>query len=158
MAIYLIVGGSRGIGGATAQHLVKEEHTVLAVSRTPAAAGTWIEADVATEEGLSEAVEAISKTLEETTEYKGLDGLLFLGGVWENGAFAEAYDFLASQPEETRFLLSVNLTAPILLAQRLAPYLSKAANPRIILNGAQFGLPNAATKEVANTATKFGMQ
>ena len=158
MAFYVIVGGSRGIGAATARHLHQAGHDIMAVSRTPAQAGTWVEADVGTEEGLSAVRQAVAVHLDRHPTQRGLDGLLFLGGVWEEGAFTEAYNFLASPPAETRLLLSVNLLAPILLAQTLAPALSQANNPRVILNGATSGLPNAATREVANTATKFGMQ
>ena len=57
-----------------------------------------------------------------------------------------------------RSRIALNLTAPILLARSLALNLAKATNPRIILNGALSGLPNAATPEVANAASKFGLQ
>ena len=155
---YVVIGGSRVIGGAATQHLVEAGHDILAVSRTPAQAGKWVKADVGTDAGLFAVKEAVALHLDSKSTHRGLDGLLFLGGVWENGAFTDAYDFLASPPEETRLLLSVNLMAPILLAQTLAPALAQADNPRVILNGAMSGLPNAATREVANTATKFGMQ
>lgn len=158
MARYVLVGGSRGIGGAAAEHLVERGNEVLAVSRTPARAGEWIKADVSTDEGISTVRVAVETSLQRGGSTARLDGLLFLGGVWEKGAFTEAYDFLSSPAKETRFLLSVNLSAPILLAQALAPYLANSSNPRVILNGAQSGLPNSATHEVANTATKFGMQ
>ena len=158
MAVYAVVGGSRGIGGATTEHLVAQGHKVIAISRTPATAGTWVEADIGTDAGIARVVEAVQAMLDDIGEKAGLDGLLFLGGVWETGAFTKDYDFLASPAEETRFLISVNLTAPILLAQALAVHLSRSHNPRIILNGALSGLPNAATHEVANTATKFGIQ
>ena len=65
---------------------------------------------------------------------------------------------MSSSASEVRSLISVNLIAPILLARSLAQNLAKSKNPRIILNGALSGLPNAATPEVANTAAKFGMQ
>lgn len=158
MAKYLLLGGSRGIGAATAEHLVAQGHEVLAVSRTPAKAGAWVEADLATDAGILAVIAAVEARMQADAVQTGLDGLLFLGGVWEKGAFTETYDFFASPIEETRFVISVNLTAPILLAQALAPYLAKASNPRIILNGSESGLPNAATREVANTAAKFGMQ
>ena len=150
MPTYLLIGASRGIGGSTAQHLVSRGAEILGVSRSPALAGTWIEADIGTDRGIDRIVEAVGERI--------LDGLLFLGGAWEEGAFTEAYDFLSSSQDEVRKLISVNLIAPILLARALAPNLAKAKNPRIILNGALSGLPNAATPEVANTATKFGMQ
>ena len=150
MPTYLLIGASRGIGGATAQYLASKGADVLGVSRSPALAGTWIEADIATDQGINRIVAAVGDHV--------LDGLLFLGGTWEQGAFTEAYDFVSSPQDEVRSLISVNLIAPILLARALAENLAKAENPRIILNGALSGLPNAATPEVANTATKFGMQ
>lgn len=155
MALYVLIGGSRGIGGAAAEHLVKQGHEVLAVSRTPAQAGAWIEADIATDAGILAVRAAVEARLKEGA---ALDGLLYLGGVWEDGAFTDAYDFFASPMEETRFVISVNLTAPILLAQALAPYLARSKNPRIILNGSTSGLPNSGSPEVANTAAKFGLQ
>ncbi len=150
MPTYLLVGASRGIGGSTAQYLVSKGAEILGVSRSPVIAGTWIEADIATDQGIERVVEAVGD--------RTLDGLLFLGGTWEKGAFTEAYDFISSPKDEVRSLIAVNLIAPILLAQALAQNLAKAENSRIILNGALSGLPNAATREVANTATKFGMQ
>ena len=54
-------------------------------------------------------------------------------------------------------VVAVNLTAPILLAQGLTPNLAQADNARIILIGSTSGLPNSATVEVANTASKFGL-
>ncbi|MEM1153643.1 MAG: SDR family oxidoreductase [Pseudomonadota bacterium] len=158
MKNYVIVGGSRGIGAAATQHLVDAGHRVIAISRTPARAGTWVAADIATEAGLRCAVDAITAQLNQQGEETPLDGLLFLGGVWEAGAFTGDYDFLASPAQETRFLLAVNLAAPILLAQALVTPLSRAENPKIILNGSCTGLPNEASIEVANTATKFGQQ
>ena len=55
-------------------------------------------------------------------------------------------------------MIELNLVAPILLAQGLAPALAKTRNPRIVLMGANVGLPNLASREVANTAAKFGLQ
>ena len=150
MSTYLLVGASRGIGGAAAQYFVSKGVEVFGVSRSPAIAGIWIEADIGGDQGLDRVVDAMGD--------RTLDALLFLGGTWEKGAFTDAYDFVASPAGEVRSLISVNLIAPILLARALAHNLAKAKNPRIILNGALSGLPNAATPEVANTATKFGMQ
>lgn len=114
MPTYLLIGASRGIGGATAQHLTSGGAEVLGVSRSPALAGTWIEADVATDQGI--------ESILETFGDRALDGLLFLGGAWEDGAFTDAYDFVASAKDEVRELISINLIAPILLARALALY------------------------------------
>lgn len=158
MAFYVIVGGSRGIGGSATKHFVDQGHTVIAVSRTPAVAGTWVQADIGTEAGIERVVAAVTQALADWPDQVGLDGLLFLGGIWEHGAFTDDYDFMSVPVAETHSLMSVNLIAPILLSQSLAPDLAKAKNPRIILNGSQSGLPNEGGPEVANTATKFGLQ
>ncbi|MGB0695462.1 MAG: SDR family NAD(P)-dependent oxidoreductase [Rhodospirillaceae bacterium] len=150
MPTYLIVGASRGIGGATAAHLAQQGADILAVSRSPAPVGRWIQADIGTVSGI--------ETVLQAAKAQPLDGLLFLGGVWEQGAFTPDYRFLDSPMEETLHMIAVNLTAPILLAQGLAQALSQAPAPRIVLMGSMSGLANTATKEVANTATKFGLQ
>jgi NAD(P)-dependent dehydrogenase (short-subunit alcohol dehydrogenase family) len=146
----LIVGGSRGIGAAAASHLFAAGHEVLAASRGPAVAGLWIGADVATDAGIAAIVAAVGDA--------ALDAFLYLGGTWEDGAFTDAFRFETSPPDETRRVLDVNLVAPILLAQALAPALRRAPNPRIVLMGALSSKDNAATSEVANTASKFGLR
>jgi len=147
---YLVAGASRGIGAAVAQWLVDDGACVYAISRSPAVAGRWIQANLATDEGTAAVLEAVGNT--------PLDGLLFMGGTWEEGAFNDAYDFALSPVAETRGVIAVNLIAPILLAQGLAPNLRQSDDPRIILMGALSGLDNAATPEVANTASKFGLR
>ncbi|MGI1664136.1 SDR family NAD(P)-dependent oxidoreductase [Palleronia sp. KMU-117] len=146
----LIVGGSRGIGASAAAHFVRQGDTVLAVSRRPAVAGAWVRADVARDDGIAAIADAAGD--------EALDALLFLGGTWEEGAFTDAFRFSASSSDEARHVVSVNLLAPILLARALAPALLRAANPRIVLMGAVSSKDNAATPEVANTASKFGLR
>ena len=146
---YLLIGGSRGIGAAIAEHLVKQGATLLSVSRTRSDHGTWIEADIADVIGLAKVVEAVGD--------RTLDGLLYLGGIWENGAFTSDYDFLRSPDEETRKVLAVNLIAPIELVKSLRVNLARSANPRTLFIGALTAHPHAASPEVANTASKFGL-
>ena len=146
----LVVGASRGIGGAIAQHFQRDGYALYAVSRTPAQAGEWICADISTKAGIQKVVEAIGNT--------PLDALLYMGGVWEQNAFTDAFDFAMSPDEETRFVLAVNLIAPIELTKALAKNLSAAENPRAIYIGALSGLEQSATPEVANTASKFGLR
>lgn len=150
MARYLIIGGSRGIGRACATHLHAVGHDILCVSRTPSDVGTWIQADIGTVDGVAQVISAMGDAR--------LDGLLYLGGIWEEGAFTDAYDFLQSPVEEILQVIAVNLTAPILLAQGLAPQLEQSGNGRIVLIGSTSGLVNAGGAEVANTASKFGLQ
>ena len=146
----LVVGTSRGIGGAIAQHFSQLDCKVLAVSRTPALAGDWIQADLSTAAGIYKVIQAIGDT--------PLDALLYMGGVWERNAFTHDYDFLKSTDEETRFVLAVNLIAPIELTKALARNLAMSSNPRAIYIGALSGLDQSATPEVANTASKFGLR
>ncbi len=150
MARYLIVGGSRGIGKACAEHLEGQGHEILSVSRTPSGTGEWIKADVGTAKGVAYVVETVGD--------RTLGGLLYLGGIWEKGAFTNKYDFLQSPIEEMQQVIAVNLTAPILLAQGLAGALSKSDTARIVFIGSTSGLENSAGPEVANTASKFGLR
>jgi NAD(P)-dependent dehydrogenase (short-subunit alcohol dehydrogenase family) len=150
MPTYLIIGASRGIGRACAEHLAQKGDTILSVSRSPSDVGIWIKADIGTVDGVQHVLDEIGD--------RRLDGLLFLGGIWENGAFTDAYDFLKSPVEETLQVIAVNLTAPILLAQGLVGNLEQSDNARIVLIGSTSGLTNSASPEVANTASKFGLQ
>lgn len=149
MKCYLIIGASRGIGAAVAKHLASQGHEVISASRSPGP-GEWIEADISKPAGIKK----ISSVLAE----RPIDGLLFMGGVWENGAFTSDYDFIGSPDEETRFVVSVNLIAPIELTKALHANLHGSANPRAIFIGALSGLDNSASPEVANTASKFGLR
>ncbi len=76
---YVLIGGSRGIGQAVAQHLVANGDNVLSVSRSESRYGTWVQADVTTDAG----VEYIKAQLGD----KPLDGLLIIAGIWEENAF-----------------------------------------------------------------------
>ncbi|MEM9009436.1 MAG: SDR family oxidoreductase [Cyanobacteria bacterium P01_F01_bin.86] len=146
----LVVGASRGIGASVAKHFQQQGDTVYSLSRSPAQAGEWIQADVSTDDGIQKIAEAIGS--------KPLDALLYMGGVWEQNAFTKDFDFLASTAEETRFVLGVNLIAPIEITKALSENLALADNPRAIYIGSLSGLDNAASPEVANTASKFGLR
>jgi NAD(P)-dependent dehydrogenase (short-subunit alcohol dehydrogenase family) len=150
MPKYVVVGASRGIGAAVAEHLYAAGADVVAVSRSPSRTGVWIEADVSKPQGIARVLDAIGD--------QAIDALLYMGGIWEQGAFTDAYSFLDSPVDETLQVIAVNLTAPILLAQGLAINLSRSSMPRILLMGSMSGLPNTASPEVANTAAKFGLQ
>jgi 3-oxoacyl-[acyl-carrier protein] reductase len=146
----LLVGASRGIGGTAALHLAAKGADLLAVSRGPAMAGTWVQADVGTSAGLETVAAAVGD--------RPLDALLYLGGIWEAGAFTEDYRFAGSSEAETRAVIGVNLVAPVELARKLAAPLAAAANPRVVMIGSLSGLPGRGSAEVANTAAKFGLQ
>lgn len=147
---WVIVGASRGIGAAVAQHFVDKGDWVISVCRSAPVAGEWVKADVSIPAG----IEAIAHAVGDAP----VDGLLYMGGVWENNAFTEQYDFLKSSDEETRYVLSVNAIAPIEITRKLVDNLSKAKNPRAIFIGSLSGLEHRASIEVANTASKFALR
>lgn len=146
----LVVGASRGIGAAVAQYFAQKGETVISVSRSRPIAGEWIQADISTAEGIQSVVDAVGGSR--------LDALLFMGGVWEKGAFTEQYNFMQSADQETRYVIAVNTIAPIELTKKLTKNLVKSNNPRAIFIGSLSGLDNAASIEVANTASKFGLR
>ena len=145
-----VIGASRGIGAAVAQHFTQKGDFVFSISRSQAIAGKWIKADISTSEGIKLVVDSIGDSV--------LDALLFMGGVWEDGAFTKQYDFMKTSDQETRFVIAVNTIAPIELTKHLAKNLVKSNNPRAIFIGSLSGLDNSATPEVANTASKFGLR
>jgi NAD(P)-dependent dehydrogenase (short-subunit alcohol dehydrogenase family) len=113
-------------------------------------AGQGISADISTPEGIGQVAQAVAGL--------PVDALLFMGGVWEQGAFTAAYDFEASPDAETRHVLAVNAIAPIELTKQLVSNLQKSDNPRAIYMGALSGLDHAPSVEVANTASKFALR
>lgn len=146
----VVAGASRGIGLAVARHREGMGDRVYSVSRGRSEVGTWVEADLATAEGCLRVAQAIGE--------QPVDALLFLGGTWEKDAFTSRYKFGDCSDEDLVRVLEVNLLAPIRLVQRLLPALQRAEAANVVLMGALSGLPHRATAEVANTASKFGLQ
>ncbi len=146
----LVVGASRGIGAAVARFFHAQGDHVLSVSRTPAEVGEWIEADLASPTGITQILDAVGD--------RPIDGLLFIAGVWEKHAFSEKFRFTESPPEETRFLIDVNLVAPIELTKGLVNNLRQAASPRAIYMGSISGTEQGVSAEVATAGSKFGLR
>ena len=146
----VIVGASRGIGAAVAEHLISRTDRLITVSRSPSTLGQWIQADVSKKEGIETIYRAIGSS--------AIDGLLYMGGIWEERAFTEEYSFENCSDEDIENVLLVNLLAPIRLVKSLLPSLRKSANPKIIFMGSTSGLDNFPAREVANSASKFGLR
>ena len=146
----LVAGASRGIGLAVAEHLAPQCDRLVAVSRTAAPVGEWIPADLSNLAGVEMVAEAIADD--------PLDALLYMGGTWETNAFTPQYRFADCSDEDITRVIGVNLVAPIRLVQALLPDLQKANNPKIIFMGSLSGRDNFPGREVANSASKFGLR
>lgn len=146
----VIVGASRGIGAAVSEHLISQTKRLITVSRSPSQLGEWVQADVSTQVGIN--------TINQAVGDRSLDGLLYMGGTWETQAFTTEYSFEKCSDEEIEKVLSINLLAPIRLVKSLLPALRQSSNPKIIFMGALSGLDNFPAREVANSASKFGLR
>jgi 3-oxoacyl-[acyl-carrier protein] reductase len=146
----LVAGASRGIGLAVAEHLVWQCDRLLSVSRTEAAIGEWIQADLSDLAGVERVANAIGNDR--------LDALLYMGGTWETDAFTSQYRFEDCSDADIAQVIAVNLVAPIRLVKALLPALRRSENPKIIFMGALSGRDNFPGREVANSASKFGLR
>ena len=146
----MVVGASRGVGAAVAEHMTQQTKKLLAVSRTQAKYGQWIQADVSTKTGIA--------TIKDAVGDSALDALLYMGGTWETKAFTSEYSFENCSDEDIENVIAVNLLAPIRLVKSLLPALRRGKNSKIIFMGALSGLDNFPAREVANSASKFGLR
>ncbi len=146
----LVVGASRGVGAAVSEHIMSFTTELITVSRSPANFGNWIEADISTKAGIEIVNHAVGNS--------PLDALLYMGGTWETNAFTKEYSFEQCSDEDIENVIAVNLLAPIRLVKSLLPALRQATNPKVIFMGALSGLDNFPAREVANSASKFGLR
>ncbi|MBW4527778.1 MAG: SDR family oxidoreductase [Phormidium tanganyikae FI6-MK23] len=146
----LVAGASRGIGLAVAEHLASQTERLISVSRTEAPIGEWIQADLSNLAG----VETVAQALDNAP----LDALLYMGGTWETHAFTDQYSFENCSDSDIANVIAVNLVAPIRLVKALLPALRKSENPKIVFMGALSGRENVRGREVANSASKFGLR
>jgi 3-oxoacyl-[acyl-carrier protein] reductase len=143
----VVAGASRGIGAAVAAHFAARGDEVIALSRGTAPHGHWLSVDLAEAGQIASLPDRIGGRV---------DALLYTGGIWEDGAFTNAYRFTASPPDEAQRVIAVNLTAPILLTQALLPLMPTGA--RVVFIGSLSALDNTASPEVANSASKYGLR
>jgi 3-oxoacyl-[acyl-carrier protein] reductase len=146
----LVAGASRGIGLAVAEHLASRTDRLLTVSRTETAIGEWIQADLSNLVG----VETVANAIRDDC----LDALLYMGGTWETHAFTSQYRFEDCSDADIAQTIAVNLVAPIRLVKALLPALRRSNNPKVIFMGALSGRDNFPGREVANSASKFGLR
>lgn len=146
----IVVGASRGIGATVAEHMKPKTNELITVSRTPTKYGQWIQADVSTKTGIA--------TIKDAVGDSALDALLYMGGTWETKAFTREYSFENCLDRDIENVIAVNLLAPIRLVKSLLPALKKGDQSKIIFMGALSGLDNFPAREVANSASKFGLR
>jgi 3-oxoacyl-[acyl-carrier protein] reductase len=146
----LVAGASRGIGLAVAEHLAPRSQRLLAVSRTLSPVGEWVGADLVGLAGVETAASAVGEDC--------LDALLYMGGTWETHAFTSQYNFETCSDADIAQVIAVNLVAPIRLVKALLPALRRSDNPKVIFMGALSGRDNFSGREVANSASKFGLR
>lgn len=147
----VLFGASSGIGLAVSEYLSDKCKDLITISRRQAPHGRWIKADLTDNND----IESLSNQIKELP----IDTILYLGGTWEKNAFTEEYNFEKSTDFDTENVLGVNLLAPIKIIQKLLPNLRKSNNGKIIIIGAAIGgLTTQKSKEVANTASKFGLR
>jgi NAD(P)-dependent dehydrogenase (short-subunit alcohol dehydrogenase family) len=157
MANMLILGASRGLGAAFSAGVANAGDTLWLVSRSRPALRAedgiqrhWIEADLS----LPQAGDAIAAAFGERL----LDVLIYNAGIWETNGFEESYDFRRVSEAETQRIIAVNLTSAITCVQSLVPALLRAAHAKVVLIGSTSGLENVRSREVAYTASKFGLR
>lgn len=146
----VVAGASRGIGLAVAEHLQSRCDRLLSISRTPSPIGEWIQADLSDPKGIETVADALGD--------RALDALLYMGGTWETHAFTHQYRFEECSDEDITRVIQVNLIAPIRLVKALLPALRRSLNPKIVFMGSLSGRDNFPGREVANSASKFGLR
>jgi short-subunit dehydrogenase len=109
----------------------------------------WIEAEVSKPLGAAQQIE--EKIPPE------LDILIYNLGVWEETAFTEEYSFLEDADESIVEMVSINVTATILLLKRLIPRLLKSSKRLLILTGSTSGLRQSGRPGVTFGASKFAL-
>jgi 3-oxoacyl-[acyl-carrier protein] reductase len=146
----VVAGASRGIGLAVAEYFLPKCDRLISVSRTAAPFGEWVAADLTQLSG----VEAVAQAIGDDS----LDALLYMGGTWETNAFTSDYNFANCSDADITNVIGVNLIAPIRLVKALLPALARSSNPKTIFMGALSGRDNFSGREVANSASKFGLR
>ncbi|HEY9273155.1 SDR family oxidoreductase [Achromobacter sp.] len=154
----MVVGASKGLGRAFVEGLGQDAALIVGVARrapqdiavAPGCELRWIEADLSRPEA---AVQQIAAQAPDE-----LDAILYNLGVWEEHAFSEHYDFLADSPKEIARMVDINVTATILLLQRLIPRVLGARKPQIILTGSTSGLAGSGRPEVTFGASKYALR
>lgn len=145
----MVIGASRGLGRAFVEGLCSAGDTVIGVSRSrprdlecpEGVTLQWIEAD------LSQPTLAANHIAAQAPA--DLDVLIHNLGIWEETAFSDEYAFLDESDAALTQLVDVNITATLVLLQRLLPRVLGAPRPQLVLTGSTSALPRSGRPEVA---------
>ncbi|WP_035207278.1 SDR family NAD(P)-dependent oxidoreductase [Paracidovorax oryzae] len=147
----LILGASRGLGRSLLGAFGADGHTVTAVARRfdgndAEQAGRILTADLTQEAGLASVTADM-----ERADY---DCIIYVAGIWERQGFERASE------QEVRGIVATNITAPLIIGQRLLA-LCAAMPPRrrhYFLIGSTSGLDNSGSTSCAYVASKFALR
>ena len=124
----IVVGGSSGIGLATAQKLAEHGHTVTNISRTecPDARIRSLQADVTDEAAFKEALRQACEN--------GVDALVYSAG------FSMAAPVEHAKADDYRYLFGVNFFGAVTAVQAVLPVMREKSFGRIVLVGSIGGV------------------
>ena len=158
MSDIMIIGASRGLGDAYACGVPDPRDMLWLVSRSrptsmdrdDGVTRHWIEADLRDPGAAS----VVSRSM----AGQPLDVLLYNAGVWEKRGFTPEYAFEDVPDAETHDIVTINVTAAITCIRALLPNLRLGKHAKIVLTGSSSGRDNSGDREVAYTASKFGVR
>ena len=154
--VFLVSGGSSGIGLAILDGLVKEGHAAISLSRSDEKIARALQemphlegkTDFLTGD-ISKAADAEAIFKQVNEKYGKLDGLVNNAGVLTKGTMETI------SVEEWQFTLDVNLTGPYILTKALLPLLKKAGFASIVNISSVAGLKPGTS--VAYSVSKAGL-
>lgn len=143
--IALVTGGSRGIGRAIVERLIKDDYEVLNFSRTPAAqtlpGETFESVDLMSPEATEQAISHWSAK-------RDIVHLVNNAGMIHVAALEEV------TPEQVQEMVNLNLMAPMLLTRALIPAMKSQGYGRVVNIGSRAALGKKG--RTVYSATKAG--
>lgn len=142
----LVTGGSRGIGRAIVERLLKDGFDVLNFSRTPASVSlpgeTFESVDLMSPQATQQAIE-------HWTAQRDIVHLVNNAGMIHVAALE------AVTPEQVQDMVNLNLMAPMLLTKALIPAMKRRQYGRVVNIGSRAGLGKVG--RTVYSATKAGI-
>jgi NAD(P)-dependent dehydrogenase (short-subunit alcohol dehydrogenase family) len=145
-SLALVTGGSRGIGRAILQRLLKDGYEVLNFSRTPAdqtlAGETFESVDLMDPKATSQAIQ----------HWAGQREIVHLVN---NAGMIRVAALEAVTPEDVQDMVNLNLMAPLILTQALVPAMQTKGYGRVVNIGSRAALGKQG--RTVYSATKAGI-